>query len=131
VKYLRDVNALLAWGLAAHAQHGRTRRWLASLRGTGAMLCATPISELGLLRVAALLAFARHLADARRILDSMRNAPGFAHEFLSDDVAGDRLPAWVQSSAQTTDGHLLTLAARHGAKLATLDTGIPGALLIP
>ncbi|MEY2879469.1 MAG: hypothetical protein RLZZ15_1849, partial [Verrucomicrobiota bacterium] len=50
---------------------------------------------------------------------------------LPDDVPGDRLPAWVQTPAQTTDGHLLALAARHGAKLATLDTGIPGALLIP
>jgi predicted nucleic acid-binding protein len=30
-----------------------------------------------------------------------------------------------------TDGHLLELARHHGAKLATLDTGIPGALLIP
>ena len=27
-------------------------------------------------------------------------------------------------------GHLLALAAKHGAKLATLDPGIPGALLI-
>ncbi len=31
----------------------------------------------------------------------------------------------------TTDGHLLQLAAAWGARLATLDTGIPGALLIP
>ena len=73
---------------------------------------------------------ARQLTDGRRILDRMRRAPGFAHEFLPDDVPGDRLPAWVQTPAQTTDGHLLALAAKHGAKLATLDTGIPGALLI-
>jgi hypothetical protein len=32
---------------------------------------------------------------------------------------------------QTTDGHLLELARTHQAQLATLDTGIPGALLIP
>lgn len=130
MKLLLDVNALLAWGLDAHPHHDRTRRWLAGLRGSDTTLCTTPITELGFLRVAAQPAYARQLADGRRILDSMRRAPGFAHAFLPDDVPGDRLPAWVQTPAQTTDGHLLALAAKHGAKLATLDTGIPGALLI-
>jgi hypothetical protein len=37
----------------------------------------------------------------------------------------------VTKSTQTTDGHLLELARTHQAQLATLDTGIPGALLIP
>jgi hypothetical protein len=30
-----------------------------------------------------------------------------------------------------TDGHLVNVAKRHGISLATLDTGIPGAFLIP
>lgn len=34
------------------------------------------------------------------------------------------------SPADVTDGHLLNLATHHGAKLATFDTGIPGAELI-
>lgn len=131
MKLLLDVNTLLAWGLDAHVQHDRTRRWLAGLRGGDTTLCTTPISELGFLRVAAQPAYARQLAEGRRILDSMRRAPGFSHEFLPDDLPGDRLPAWVKTAAQTTDGHLLALAARHGAQLATLDTGIPSALLIP
>jgi predicted nucleic acid-binding protein len=130
VKLLLGVNALLAWGLDAHPHHDRTRRWLAGLRGSDTTLCTTPITELGFLRVAAQPAYARQLADGRRILDSMRRAPGFAHAFLPDAVPCDRLPAWVQTPAQTTDGHLLAVAAKHGAKLATLDTGIPGALLI-
>ena len=73
---------------------------------------------------------ARQLTDGRRIHDRMRRAPGFAHAFLPDDVPGDRLPAWVQTPAQTTDGHLLAVAAKHGAKLAPLDTGMPGARLV-
>ena len=129
--YLLDVNALLAWGLDAHPHHDRARRWLAGLRGTGVTFCTTPITELGFLRVAAQPAYARHLGDSRRILDSMRSAPGFTHEFLPDDLPGDRLPVWVQTPAQTTDGHLLALATKHGAKLATFDTGIPGALFVP
>ena len=131
MKYLLDVNALLAWGLDAHPHHDRVRRWLAGLRGTGATLCTTPITELGFVRVASQPAYARNLGDSRRVLDSMRRAPGFAHEFLPDDLPGDRLPAWVQTPAQTTDGHLFALAAKHGAKFATLDTGIPGSLLVP
>jgi predicted nucleic acid-binding protein len=131
VKHLLDVNALLAWGLDAHPHHDRARRWLAGLRGTGATLCTTPITELGFLRVASQPAYARHLSDGRRILDSMRHAPGFVHEFLPDDLPGDRLPVWVETPAQTTDGHLLALANKHGAKLATFDANIPGALLIP
>ncbi|MEY2880754.1 MAG: hypothetical protein RLZZ15_3134, partial [Verrucomicrobiota bacterium] len=91
MKLLLDVNALLAWGLDAHPHHDRVRRWLAGLRGGDATLCTTPITELGFLRVAAQPAYARQLADGRRILDSMRRAPGFAHEFLPDDVPGDRL----------------------------------------
>lgn len=131
MKYLLDVNALLAWGLAAHSHHARVRRWIAGLKSHRATLCTTPITELGFLRVASHPAYARTLDDARRILASMREAPGLAHSFLPDDLPGDRLPGWVQAPAQTTDGHLLTLAARHGAKLATFDAGISDALLIP
>jgi hypothetical protein len=36
-----------------------------------------------------------------------------------------------RESKHVTDGHLLQLAADHGATLATLDEGIPGAFLIP
>ena len=32
---------------------------------------------------------------------------------------------------ELTDGHLRQLAAHHGARLATFDTGIPSAFLIP
>lgn len=49
---------------------------------------------------------------------------------VADDLGADSLPSYVKKAADVTDGHLLALAARHGAKLATLDTGIPGAELI-
>ena len=51
--------------------------------------------------------------------------------FLGDELSAERLPLWVEKSKQTTDGHLLQLASSYFATLATLDTGIPGALLIP
>jgi hypothetical protein len=51
--------------------------------------------------------------------------------FLSDGNDISALPAWVKSSAQITDGHLLQLASANEAVLATLDKGILGAFVIP
>ena len=50
---------------------------------------------------------------------------------LGDELDGNHLPEWVTKAGQTTDGHLLELAACYNAKFATLDSRIPGALLIP
>lgn len=50
---------------------------------------------------------------------------------VSDSLGAAGLPAWANTAAKTTDGHLLALAQAHGAQLATLDRGTPGALLIP
>ncbi len=45
-----------------------------------------------------------------------------------DKGGGSRIwPAWCQSAAQTTDAHFLALVQAHGAVLATLDRGLPGA----
>jgi hypothetical protein len=50
--------------------------------------------------------------------------------FLGDNRTAEHLPDWVTKSDQTTDGHLLDLAASYGARLVTLDRGIPGADLV-
>jgi hypothetical protein len=54
-----------------------------------------------------------------------------AFELLEDGIGADRLPAFARTPGKLTDGHLLELARKHGAMLATLDAGIPGALLLP
>jgi len=51
--------------------------------------------------------------------------------FINDDHDISQLPVWVKTAKRVTDGHLLRLAKSNGAVLATLDRGIPGALLIP
>ncbi len=58
-------------------------------------------------------------------------SPASPFTLLSDALGVDRLPAYAKVPNKLTDGHLLGLARHHGAKLATLDTGILGALLIP
>jgi hypothetical protein len=61
----------------------------------------------------------------------MLGSLGSRHFFLADDLPARNFPEWCRHASRTTDGHLLTLAGIHEAKLATLDTSIPDAFLLP
>jgi len=52
-------------------------------------------------------------------------------EFIAGDHDISRLPAWVKSGRQTTDGHLAELARANDSNFATLDERIPSAFVIP
>jgi hypothetical protein len=129
VIYLADVNVLLALAWPQHAHHGRARAWWTGLMRED-VLATCAITELGFARISLQLPlFATDIAGAKQALAQLRAAkPG--HVFLSDELGADALPAWVKTAKQTTDGHLTALATRHHAKLATLDTGIPGAVIV-
>lgn len=129
MRYLLDVNALLALGLAEHSLHQKTAAWVHAHRTHEFLTCS--ITELGFVRVATQgVVYGYSVADARELLRRMRSVPVPRFQFVSDGDSADVLPTWVVKSGQVTDGHLLELAANHGAKLATLDTGIPGAYRI-
>jgi hypothetical protein len=64
-------------------------------------------------------------------MSALKTSSRLRFTFIPDDLGAEVMPAYVQTARQTTDGHLLMLAAKHSARLATLDTAIPGALLIP
>ena len=126
--YLLDVNALLALGFTHHSDHARVARWMRGLAGDQVASCS--ITEIGFVRIACGVAgLAKDAAAARQMLGRLKSAAGMA--LLPDANGVADLPAWVLRPAQVTDGHLLALAAKHGAKLATHDTGIRGAFLIP
>jgi uncharacterized protein len=133
VIYLLDVNVLLALRYQDHVHHERASHWLESLQpkhGETPALATCAITELGFVRIASRAAgFAPRVAGACLDLVRLKKTGSFC--FLPDELGAERLPAWVTKSKQTTDGHLLQLASRYSAVLATLDTGIPGALLIP
>ncbi len=134
MKFLLDVNVLLAWGWADHAEHRRTALWIAAIkRKRGAKLLTSAIPELGFVRVSVQRsAGCLSVEDAAGTLAGMLQSLGGHHSFLPDEhssCAG--FPAWCGSASQTTDAHLLSLAQTHGVELATLDTGIPGAYLLP
>jgi predicted nucleic acid-binding protein len=133
VNYLLDVTVLVAWGWSDHVDHERTAAWIGAARKQKATkLMTSAIPELGFVRVSVQRAGGLvTVAEATETLAGMVAVLGARHVLLADDQAVRQFPAWCSSPSRTTDAHLLELAARHGAKLATLATGIPGAFLIP
>ena len=128
--YLLDVNALVALGFINHEFHGRVANWLRTRSTLTLATCA--ITELGFIRVLAQApAYGFTVAQACGLLSSMKEADVFRFTFLTDDHDISRLPRWVKTPKQITDGHLVELAVVNAAVLATLDGRIPGAYLIP
>ncbi len=129
MRYLLDVNALVALGLQKHEFHERVVRWTQ----TGFTELATcSISELGFVRIIAQTPqYGFSVSSARELLLRLKAATLVKFSFLNDDQDISQLPIWVKTARQVTDGHLLRLAKSNDAILATLDRGIPGALLIP
>jgi uncharacterized protein len=130
MKYLLDVNALIAYGFRKHDFHDRVSAWVRSCKGDRFLTCS--ITELGFVRILGnVRAYSMDIAHARLLLVELKAWKALPLEFISDGNDISKMPAWVTKSAQTTDGHLLELANAHGAALATLDERIPGAYTIP
>jgi len=131
LKYLLDINALIALGHTSHVHHAKMVHWYRSILNQQASLHTCAISELGFVRVSVQAGLQSDVATSRNALAKLKASSKIPFILLSDDLGADRLPAYVKEPNKLTDGHLLELARHHGAKLATLDTGGPGALLIP
>ena len=133
MNYLLDVNVLVAWGWSDHAEHERTARWIGDLRRRRSDWGFTSaIPQLGFVRVSGQRSGGLVTPEtAGQILAGMLRRLDPRHRFLADNRAALEWPTWCRSAARTTDAHLLALARAHDASLATLDTGIPGAFLIP
>lgn len=134
MRYLLDVNSIVALGFLEHAFHARTASWVRGLKGRAARaeLLTCPITELGFVRVLSQAPqYGFTVSQARALLMKMKKSEAVTFGFIADDRDVSHLPAWVKSARQTTDGHLAELAAAHDAVLATLDERIPGAFLIP
>lgn len=133
MKYLLDVNALVALGFFQHEFHERVAGWVRGLNSKGTMELATcPITELGFVRVLTQAPqYGFGISQARDLLLQLKAARAVKFIFIPDDHDISRLPAWVKTARQTTDGHLSQLAKAKGGILATLDRQIPRAYLIP
>ncbi len=133
MRYLLDVSALLAFGVIQHEFHSRTSDWVGSLESSeDPELLTCPITELGFVRVVAQVSqYGMPITEAQALLLRVKREGPVRFSFLPDDQDISTLPAWVRSAGQITDGHLARLATAHNAVLATLDTRIPRAFLIP
>jgi len=130
MKYLLDVNALVALGFNRHQFHDRVAAWVMRRRFPSMATCS--ITELGFVRVLSQApSYGFTVAQARTLLLRLKSTDLLPFTFISDDQDVSYLPAWVKAPRQTTDGHLAELAGANGAILATLDEKIPGAYLIP
>jgi toxin-antitoxin system PIN domain toxin len=132
MKYLLDVNVLVAWGWADHADHERVVRWIGRVRKMGEdMLLTSAIPQLGFVRVSVQRTAGQISPEAAGgVLSGMLRSLGAAHAFVPDDQEASLWPAWCKAASRTTDAHLLALAKAHGAELATLDQGILGAFIV-
>jgi predicted nucleic acid-binding protein len=133
MRYLLDVNALVALGFLQHEFHERIARWVRALASKGAPeLVTCSITELGFVRVLAQAPqYEFSVSQARTLLLRLKTTDILKFTFVPDDHDVSHIPAWVKTAKQTTDGHLAQLARAKGAILATLDGRIPGAFLIP
>lgn len=131
--HLLNVNILVAWGWRDHTDHIRVVRWIAESKTThGAKLFTSPIPEMRFVRISVQRSSGRiSVQQAAGVLQGMLKSLGQAHQFLPDDVGATNWLDWCVSDARTTNAHLSPLAQRHGLDLATLDAGIPSAMLLP
>lgn len=123
VRWLLDVNVLLALVDPLHSQHARAHAWFALASGQWASCVLT---QNGALRILAHRSYTNPVAspaEAAQVLGQMCAMP--SHQFWPCDLSllDDPIvvPARLLSHAQITDTYLLALAVRHGGKLATFD----------
>ena len=132
MRYLLDVNVLLAFGIIDHEFHALVAEWVRTLQAKGSLEMATcSITEIGFVRVVSQTPQYRFTTqEARSLLMRLKQKDAAGFTFLDDNSDISRLPGWVKNPRQITDGHLLRLAEANHAVLATLDKRIPGAFLI-
>ena len=133
MRYLLDVNALVALGFVQHEFHERVAAWVRELSSKGgAELATCSITELGFVRILTQASqYGLAVSQARDLLLRFKAERVLKFTFIPDYHDISRLPGWVKTPGQTTDGHLSQLARSKGAILATLDRRIPRTFLIP
>jgi predicted nucleic acid-binding protein len=130
MRYLLDVNALIAFGIVQHQFHDRVVAWVKST--SASTFLTTPVAEIGFVRVVANVPqYQLNTTQAKDLLIQLKANPDLPFTFLPDAIEIAATPNWVRTPAQVTDGHLLELARAENATLATFDQNIPGALRIP
>jgi predicted nucleic acid-binding protein len=131
-RYLLDVSALVALGFKEHEFFEQVVAWVQTLSPGSDEFATCAITELGFVRVLTQAPqYGFSVAEAKAALLRLKSSGDLGFVFVADDHDAARLPRWVKTPRQTTDGHLAQLAKANDAMFATLDRSIPGAFLIP
>lgn len=133
IRFLLDVNVLIALIDSTHVQHDRAHEWFGKLGKRAWATC--PVTENGVIRIVGSNRYPNSPgtpAAVVEILTLLRSVGG--HEFWADDISlldGKRVnPSRLLDSAQVTDTYLLALAASHRGQLATFDRHLVAAAVI-
>ena len=130
MKYLFDVNVLLALAHQDHTEHRKVSLWYRTARSNATEFQTCSITELGFVRISVQAGLSDTVASAQETLAALKESSQVAIALVPDPLGAATMPTHVRTPSQLTDGHLVELARLHGSKLVTLDKGIPGALLI-
>lgn len=119
--YLLDANAVIALVIAEHEHHARVTAWIT--RADRIALC--PITEGAMVRY--LIRVGETAATASQLLTALRQSPRV--DFWPDSISyTDAALEHVTGHRQVTDAYLVSLAASHQARLATLDEALAAEL---
>ena len=112
MRYLLDVNALIALGVSGHSFHKRVAKWVESLSPVRTVrLSTSSITELGFVRILSQPSpYGLRVSDAKDLLEKVKATSPIPFSFIVDGNDVSKLPDWVVLSKQTTDGHLAGLA---------------------
>jgi toxin-antitoxin system PIN domain toxin len=124
MRYLLDVNVLIALIDPAHLQHDEVHDWFARIGRKAFATC--PITEAGLLRIVGHPKYPNCPGPPSAVFHSLaaiRSLPG--HMFWADSISfADSTwvdAALLSSHTRVTDSYLLGLAKANKGQLATFD----------
>ena len=126
MRYLLDVNVLVALAFPGHEFHGKAHSWFRREPRRQWATCA--LTQAGFLRVASRMLGGSHRAvrDALAGLEKDCHSP--QHEYWSVDTdlreLSDSVRARLTGHNQITDMQLLMLAHRRAGQVVTFDSGL-------
>jgi uncharacterized protein len=132
--WLLDANALIALGWPAHEHHNTMRAWFKRHATHG--WATSALTQSAFVRIVSQPAFSGRVIALAEIAELLlRNTAHPKHRLLPLDFGFEQVlgccTGGLLGHRQITDAYLVTLAARHKARLVTFDSGITQLLATP
>lgn len=129
MKWLPDVNLLIALVTNTHLHHAAAQSWFAAHSRRG--WCTVPLTELGVLRILCHPTATGDPFDLAGALDVLRQMKAHSHwQFVETAAPCERVLGGmqIQGHNQINDAYLLGFAAGHQLVVATFDKGFSSLL---